>query len=53
MNLNIIGKGDIDSQILFIEQMNKLYTTPLFMSIIDSLKELRTIKKKMNNEQGR
>jgi len=53
LDLNIIGKGDIDSQILFIEQVNKIYKSPLFISIINSLKELKTIKKKMNNEQSR
>jgi predicted site-specific integrase-resolvase len=39
-------KTDIDSQIKAIETLNeKLVETPLFMSIISSLKELRGIKR--------
>jgi len=41
------GKTDIDSQIKAIEVLNEnLIQTPLFISIISSLKELRSIKRK-------
>ena len=41
------GKTDIDSQIKTMESLNNtVIKTPLFISIIDSLKELRAIKRK-------
>jgi len=47
--VNDSGKTDIDSQIKAIETLNdNLIKTPLFFSIIDSLKELRGIKKNHN-----
>ena len=43
------GKTDIDSQIKAIETLNdNLIKTPLFISIIASLKELRGIKRNNN-----
>ena len=43
------GKTDIDSQIKAIETLNdNLIKTPLFFSIIASLKELRGIKRNNN-----
>jgi len=43
------GKTDIDSQIKAIETLNEnLIKTPLFISIIASLKELRGIKRNFN-----
>lgn len=43
------GKTDIDSQIKAIETLNdNLIKTPLFISIISSLKELRGIKRNNN-----
>ena len=43
-DLTIIGKTDLNSQIQFIESLNKAYTTPLYISIINSLKELKSLK---------
>jgi len=40
------GKTDLDSQIKYIENLQKnLINTPMFISVIASLKELRGIKK--------
>lgn len=45
--LNKTGKTDLQSQIDFIEFMNNEFIkTPLFISIIQSLKELQSIKHK-------
>ena len=40
------GKTDIDSQIKYMETLNKdLIQTPVFIGVINSLKELRGIKR--------
>jgi hypothetical protein len=45
--LKEISKTDINSQINFIESINNdIFKCPLFISIINSLKELRSIKQK-------
>lgn len=36
----------LDSQILFMESLNKIITSPLTISILNSLKELKGIKQK-------
>jgi len=47
------GKTDLDSQIKTIEKINEsLIETPLFLGVIQSLKELRAIKLKNNLESA-
>ena len=41
----IFGKTDLNSQIEFMENMNKVFLSPMFISIINSLTELKGIKK--------
>jgi hypothetical protein len=36
----------LDDQILFMETLNKLFTAPMTVSILNSLKELKGIKNK-------
>jgi hypothetical protein len=35
----------LDSQIQFMEQLNSVMTTPITIAILNSLKELKSIKK--------
>lgn len=40
----------LDTQILFMETMNKIHKSPMTISIINSLKELKSIKEKTNKK---
>ena len=40
----------LDSQILFMETLNEVSTSPLTISIVNSLKELKGIKQKQLEE---
>jgi hypothetical protein len=45
-NLPSDGNTSLDTQIIYMEASNKLFKTPLSIAILNSLVELRGIKKK-------